>query len=70
MVPAHPARCESFIVVSNAEVASSQVIIGGLVEVFLGVDVEQRSLEDIATPLSVVTGKAGPGIAPQVSTSG
>jgi MFS family permease len=51
-------------------IGASAMIIGGLVEVFLGVDAERKSLEDIATPLSVVTGKTGPGIAPQVSPSG
>ena len=29
------------------------MIVGGLVEVFLGVDAEGKSLEDVATPLSV-----------------
>jgi hypothetical protein len=31
------------------------MIAGGLVEVFLGVDAEGKSLEDVATPLSVRT---------------
>jgi hypothetical protein len=30
------------------------MIVGGLVEVFLGIDAEGKSLEDVATPLSVV----------------
>ena len=36
------------------------MIAAGVVEVFLGVDAEQKSLEDVATPLSVATaGGAG-----------
>ena len=31
------------------------MVIGGLVEVFLGVDAEGKSLEDVAPPLSAVT---------------
>ena len=31
------------------------MVVGGLVEVFLGVDAEGKSLEDVATPLSVVS---------------
>ena len=29
------------------------MVAGGLVEIFLGIDAEQQSLEDVATPLSV-----------------
>lgn len=29
--------------------------VGGLVEVFLGIDAENRALEDVATPLSGAT---------------
>ena len=31
------------------------MIIGGLVEVFLGIDAENKSLEDVAEPLTIVT---------------
>ena len=31
------------------------MVVGGLVEVFLGVDAEGKSLEDVATPLSAVS---------------
>jgi hypothetical protein len=31
------------------------MIVGGLVEVFLGIDAEGKSLEDVANPLSAVT---------------
>jgi hypothetical protein len=30
------------------------MIVGGLVEVFIGIDAEGKSLEDVANPLSVV----------------
>jgi len=30
------------------------MVLGGLVEVFLGVPAEQKSLEDVASPLSLV----------------
>jgi hypothetical protein len=30
------------------------MIIGGVVEAYLGIDAEGKSLEDVATPLSVV----------------
>ena len=33
--------------------AAGIMIIGGLVEVFLGIDAENKSLEDVATPLSL-----------------
>ena len=36
-------------------VGAGVMIIGGVVDVFLGVDAEGRSLEDVATPLSAVT---------------
>jgi MFS family permease len=35
-------------------IGAAVMVIGGLVEVFLGVDAENKSLEDVATPLSVV----------------
>jgi hypothetical protein len=34
-------------------IGAAVMIAGGLVEVFLGIDAEGRSLEDVATPLSV-----------------
>jgi len=30
------------------------MVVGAVVEVFLGIDAEQQSLEDVATPLSAV----------------
>ena len=33
--------------------AAAIMIAGGLVEVWLGIDAENKSLEDVATPLSV-----------------
>lgn len=36
-------------------VGAGLMIAGGLVEFFFGVDAEQRSLEDVAAPLSEVT---------------
>jgi hypothetical protein len=30
------------------------MVVGGLVEVFLGIDAEGKSLEDVANPLSVI----------------
>jgi MFS family permease len=36
-------------------IGAAVMIIGGLVEVFLGIDAEGRSLEDVANPLSAVT---------------
>jgi hypothetical protein len=54
--------------------------LGGLVEIFLGVAAERRSLEDVATPLSAVRRKAAdtlsgirgamPETGPQVRTTG
>jgi len=35
------------------------MVLGGLVEVFLGVDAENKSLEDVATPLSAVRAGSG-----------
>jgi hypothetical protein len=35
-------------------IGAAVMVVGGLVEVFLGVDAEGKSLEDVATPLSVV----------------
>ena len=35
-------------------IGAAVMVFGGLVEVFLGVDAEGKSLEDVATPLSVV----------------
>jgi len=35
------------------------MVLGGLVEVFLGVDAEHKSLEDVATPLSAVRAGSG-----------
>jgi hypothetical protein len=53
---------------------------GGIVEVFLGVSAERRSLEDVATPLSAVRKAASDSLAgirgavsdmgPQVRTTG
>ena len=34
--------------------AAGVMIVGGLVEVFLGIDAEGKSLEDVAKPLSAV----------------
>ena len=34
------------------------MILGGVVAAFLGVDAEGKSLEDVATPLSVIGGSA------------
>ncbi len=36
------------------------MVIGGVVEIFLGIDAEQQSLEDIAQPLSATTPVAPP----------
>ena len=36
------------------------MIFGGLVEVWLGVDAEQRQLEDVATPLSADSPESRP----------
>ena len=36
-------------------IGAGVMIIGGLVEIFLGVDAEGKSLEDVAAPLSAVT---------------
>ena len=33
----------------------SVMLVGGLVEVFLGIDAENKALEDVATPLSGAT---------------
>lgn len=41
-------------------VGAAVMILGGFAEVFLGVAAERRSLEDIATPLSVVDRGGGP----------
>ena len=35
-------------------IGAAVMVVGGLVEVFLGIDAENKSLEDVATPLSVV----------------
>jgi hypothetical protein len=35
-------------------IGAAVMVAGGLVEVFLGIDAENKSLEDVATPLSVV----------------
>ena len=35
-------------------VGAGAMIVGGLVAIFLGVDAEGKSLEDVATPLSVI----------------
>jgi hypothetical protein len=35
------------------------MIIGGVVEIFLGVAAEQKSLEDIASPLSAIRAETG-----------
>jgi predicted permease len=53
---------------------------GGIVEIFLGVSAEQKSLEDVASPLSMVRRKAAeslaglrgalPEVGPQVRTTG
>ena len=40
-------------------IGAGVMVAGGLVEVFLGVDAENKSLEEVATPLSVVRGAAG-----------
>ena len=40
-------------------IGAGVMIIGGLVEVFLGVDAEGKSLEDVAAPLSAVRSTAG-----------
>jgi len=40
-------------------IGAAVMIVGGLVEVFLGVDAENKSLEDVATPLSAVRDAAG-----------
>ncbi len=37
-------------------IGAGVMIIGGVVDIFLGVDAEQKSLEDIASPLSSVSG--------------
>ncbi len=36
-------------------IGAGVMFIGGVVEIFLGIDAEQQSLEDVATPLSAVT---------------
>ncbi|MGI8693932.1 MAG: hypothetical protein ACR2JK_13715 [Geodermatophilaceae bacterium] len=36
------------------------MVAGALVEIFLGIDAEQQSLEDVATPLSAVRVGQGP----------
>jgi len=41
-------------------VGAGVMVLGGLVEAFLGVAAERRSLEDIATPLSVIGPPGGP----------
>jgi len=41
-------------------VGAGVMAVGGLVEAFLGVAAERRSLEDIATPLSVIGPSGGP----------
>lgn len=43
-------------------VGAGVMIIGGVAELVFGVAAEQRPLEDIATPLSVVGNKSGAGI--------
>jgi len=40
-------------------IGAAVMVVGGLVEVFLGVDAENKSLEDVATPLSAVPAEAG-----------
>jgi len=35
-------------------IGAGVMIVGGLVEVFIGIDAEGKSLEDVANPLSVV----------------
>ncbi|HEY3682429.1 MAG TPA: MFS transporter [Streptosporangiaceae bacterium] len=48
-------------------IGAAVMVAGGLVEVFLGVDAENKSLEDVATPLSAVrhaVGKIGDAIQP------
>ena len=35
-------------------IGAAVMIIGGVVEAYLGIDAEGKSLEDVATPLSVV----------------
>jgi MFS family permease len=42
-------------------IGAGAMIIGGLVEIFLGVAAEGKSLEDVASPLSMVRRGAGPG---------
>ncbi|GIE86402.1 MFS transporter [Actinoplanes regularis] len=39
-------------------IGAAVMAIGGIVEIFLGVDAEGKALEDVATPLSVVTTRA------------
>jgi hypothetical protein len=41
-------------------VGAAMMIIGGIAEIFLGVQAEQQSLEDIARPLTAIEG-TGPG---------
>jgi hypothetical protein len=33
------------------------MVVGGVVEMFLGIDAEGKSLEDVAAPLSAVTSR-------------
>ncbi len=40
-------------------IGAAVMVAGGLVEVFLGVDAENKALEDVATPLSAVPAGAG-----------
>jgi len=40
-------------------IGAAVMVVGGLVEVFLGIDAENKSLEDVATPLSAVPAEAG-----------
>lgn len=40
-------------------IGAAVMVAGGLVEIFLGVDAENKSLEDVATPLSAVKETAG-----------
>jgi MFS family permease len=38
-------------------IGAGVMIIGGIVEIFLGIDAEGKSLEDVAAPLSAVTSR-------------
>jgi MFS family permease len=38
-------------------IGAAVMVVGGLVEVFLGVDAENKALEDVATPLSAATSR-------------